>query len=300
MTRVPPAVLHAVEQRIGARIASAADLGGRGFTPALRHRLGASDGRTFFLKTAADDGGPTAEWLRTEQVVYGHLNGRAFLPGLAGSGDCDGRPWLLLQDLGDAGWPPPWEPGAIAAVWSALDAVHAAPAPPGIRRLGGESPLMSGWRIVAYDPAPLLATGVCGPGWLERHLPILSAASRSRHILRRSEQVLLHLDVRSDNICITSRRAVLVDWDWAAIGDPRIDAALWLPTLAMETERAPDDPGLGAPALPPTFPAMAAGYYACHAGLPDIPDAPRALAQLKVALPWAARALGLPHPAGTA
>ena len=40
------------------------------------------------------------------------------------------------------------------------------------------------------------------------------------------------------------------------------------------------------------------GYFAARAGLPVIPNAPRVravqLAQLRTALPWAQRALGLP------
>jgi hypothetical protein len=42
------------------------------------------------------------------------------------------------------------------------------------------------------------------------------------------------------------------------------------------------------------------GFFAARAGLPPIPTAPHVrevqLAQLRTALPWAARALGLPPP----
>ena len=47
-------------------------------------------------------------------------------------------------------------------------------------------------------------------------------------------EAFLHLDVRSDNICIADGRAVLVDWNWASLGNPRVDLAFWLPSLSHE------------------------------------------------------------------
>jgi hypothetical protein len=50
------------------------------------------------------------------------------------------------------------------------------------------------------------------------------------------------------------------------------------------------------------FAPWVAGFFARNAGLPDIPDAPRVRRfqhrQLRIALPWAARVLGLPPPDG--
>ena len=51
----------------------------------------------------------------------------------------------------------------------------------------------------------------------------------------------------------------------------------------------------------PNLVSLVTGYFAARAGLPVIPHAPLVrevqLTQLRVALPWAARALGLPPPA---
>ena len=50
----------------------------------------------------------------------------------------------------------------------------------------------------------------------------------------------------------------------------------------------------------PGLAAWVAGYFCARAGLPDIPDAPHVRplqrSQARTALPWAARALGLPSP----
>ncbi|MGH3031166.1 MAG: hypothetical protein ACRDNE_10445 [Gaiellaceae bacterium] len=72
--------------------------------------------------------------------------------------------------------------------------------------------------------------------------------------------------------------------------------AAWLPSLEAEGGPPPE-------ALLPEAPEAAAfmsGFFAARAGLPPIPTAPHVreiqLAQLLTALPWAARALGLPPP----
>ena len=108
---------------------------------------------------------------------------------------------------------------------------------------------------------------------------------------------LLHLDVRSDNICFRADgSAVLVDWNLAVVGNARLDVAFWLPTLVAEGGPTPEtilpDAGLES--------AFVSGFFAARAGQPPIPGAPAIrplqLEQLRHALPWACRALGLPPP----
>ena len=109
-------------------------------------------------------------------------------------------------------------------------------------------------------------------------------------------EAFLHLDVRSDNLCLRQGRAVLVDWNLAHVGNPLLDIVAWLPSLKLEGgpdpwELVPDSQG---------FAALLAGFFASRAGLPPPPTAPRVREfqrrQAEVALPWAARELGLPPP----
>lgn len=92
---------------------------------------------------------------------------------------------------------------------------------------------------------------------------------------------------------------MLVDWSHAARGNPLLDVALWLPSLRVEGGPLPDELTVGAMA---ELVAVSAGYLACRAGLPELPSVPppgvRPLqrAQLRVALPWAARCLGIREP----
>ena len=131
-------------------------------------------------------------------------------------------------------------------------------------------------------------------GWLERALPaLLEVAGPS---VFKGDQ-LCHFDVRSDNLCFRDDgSAVLVDWNLAEIGNPRLDVAFWLSSLALEGGPSPE-------AILPDAPAEAAvvaGFFASRCGLPDIPDAPRVRdvqkRQLIAALPWVCHALDLPVP----
>jgi hypothetical protein len=80
------------------------------------------------------------------------------------------------------------------------------------------------------------------------------------------------------------------------VSNPQLDLGFWLPSLAYEGGPAPER------ILPdaPEVAAWVAGFFAARAGLPGISDAPRVRLvqrqQLATALPWAARALGLPLP----
>lgn len=97
-------------------------------------------------------------------------------------------------------------------------------------------------------------------------------------------------------MCITERRALFVDWNHACLSNPQLDLGFWLPSLAYEGGPAPEH------ILPdaPDIAAWVSGFFAARAGLPGIPDAPQVRLvqrqQLATALPWAARALGLPPP----
>jgi hypothetical protein len=245
-----------------------------------------ADGSRAFAKLAVDE--PTAGFLRDEHRVYGSHQAD-YLPRLLGWDDDGERPILVLEDLSGAHWPPPWRPGDVELVRQALDELHAAPPPAGVPALTRD--LLHTWREVESDPASFLSLGLCSAEWLESALPELLAASERCDV---EGDAFLHLDVRSDNICLADGRAVLVDWNWASTGNPQVDLAFWLPSLSLEGGPAPSEllPDAG------DLTAIVSGFFAPIAGLPPPAGAPTVralqLAQLEVALPWAVEALGLP------
>lgn len=269
-----------------------------GFTPALRSRVVFEDGSRAFLKAATD--ALTAGWLRLEIANYRSLADAPFIPALLDvfEGDDEALPVMLIEDLGESHWPPAWRDGDIDAVLEQLEVMSRWPAPEHLPDMTDRlAEVRVGWKKVEDDPAPFLSLGLCDEAWLERALPDLIAAQGA--MPTRGSQ-LVHLDVRSDNLCIHPERGVLfVDWNWAARGVARYDVAFWLPSLALEGGPSPWE------ILPesPYEAAMVSGYFCSNAGLPQIPTAPRVrsfqLAQARVALPWAVHALGLePLPDG--
>lgn len=281
-----------IEQRVsrlaGSEVTSLRRIVSRGWAAAFHAVAELADGRTVFVKAGAEE--VTSGFLRDELRVYRSVKG-PFMPELIGLEDGD-PPLLVIEDLSDARWPPPWDDEAIAAVLTSLAAIWATPPPEWLPSITEEAEwLLGGWAEIERDPEPFLSAGLCSREWLDAALPALREAAENAPI---EGDALIHVDVRSDNICIAERGAVLIDWNHAHIANPDLDLAAWLPSLAAEGGPQPEEllPNAGGLA------AALAGFFCSRLGLPPPPTAPRVreiqLTQSRVALPWAARVLDLP------
>jgi len=290
-----PDDVERVRRALGAAPVTWRPVPGHGAPSTRRFVVTLEDGRTAFVKIAAFD--YVAEWFRDERLAYDALEGMPCLPRLLGWDDDGEAPLLALEDLSGARRPPPWDRSSVDAVLAALDALHGATPRSALPTADERQFGLDSWPDVATDPAPFLATGICSPEWLTNHLPALSDASAAARI---DGEHVLHFDVRSDNLCLTGSRALLVDWNHACIGNPVLDTASWLPSLEVEGGPAPED--ILAPDIPglSEIASLLAGYFCARAGLPEIPQAPHVRRlqreQAGTALPWAARLLGLPPP----
>jgi aminoglycoside phosphotransferase (APT) family kinase protein len=253
-------------------------------------RVRLADERAVFVKQALTE--EAREWLRKERHVYESVRG-SFMPVFHGFHDDRGTV-LVLEDLSTAEWPPPWSKRRVEAVLAALTELRATPPPDGIASLEAQRASITGWQAVAADPEPLLATALCSRAWLDEALPALLEAAATAEL---GGDELIHFDVRSDNLCFVDERAVLVDWNLAARGNGDFDVAFWLPSLRLEGGPEPWEVSPDAGSLA----AVVAGFFAARAGLPPPSGAPTVRefqrAQAAVALPWAARELGLARPA---
>jgi hypothetical protein len=276
-----------VAERVGAEVWEGV---GGGYTLSLKWRARLPDGTRVFVKAAAEDE-LTLRPLEREIVVYESVQ-RDFLPAVRDIHLEDGRALLVLEDLSQAHWPPPY-PADVAPIFTAPDEVAATPAPPRLRRLpeGNDSR----WARFTEEPSPLLALGLFGAEWLGAALPVLIQAESRVPLVGNG---LVHFDVWADNMCFTARGAVLVDWAEARIGNPRIDVAFAL--LSLRVEGASTPPVADEPALA----AFVTGVIAAEASSPSPAwAAPGSTLRedqrrdLQVALPWAADQLGLPPPA---
>jgi hypothetical protein len=285
--------IERVTRAIGARPAAWRPAAGHAAPSNRRWVADLPGGTSVFVKIAAYD--YTADWLRNEHENYVALDGHPHVPRLLGWDDDGESPVLAIEDLSQARWPPPWTDGDIGAVHAALDAVHAtAPPRPDVSPLTHLPDLRDGWAEVGRDPGPFLEVGFASATWIDAQLDALHAAARRAPL---EGTALLHLDVRSDNLCLIGSQVRFVDWNMACAGNPTFDLAAWLPSLSDEAgiepwQILPDQPEIA---------AMLAGYFCCRAGLPPIPQAPHARplqrSQGHVALRWAARELDLPPPA---
>jgi hypothetical protein len=287
---VSPALLARFERSLGQPLTILKTIS-RGYTPALRLRARLQDGSTVFIKCATT--GLTGKWLREEYKVYTALHAPFICRQIAWD-DAGEFPFLVLEDLTDAAWPPPWAPRQIQLVREMLGQL-ATCSLPGLVPLEDETSITDGWKEVASDPQAFLGLGIASRAWLDQTLPTLLSVD-GRQVLH--GESLTHTDVRSDNLCFLGERVVLIDWNWTRRGHPLADLAFWLPSLENEGGPAPET------ILPEgaAFAALISGYLAARAGLPIIPDAPLVRKvqreQLSSALPWAVRALGLLPPDG--
>jgi hypothetical protein len=290
-----PALIERIEALLGERTAGWQRVS-RGYTPAARWLLRFTGGSAFVKAGTTAD---TSAWLRSEAAFYQSVRA-PFVPRFLGFEDAAGAPILLLEDLSKAQWPPPWDARRVELVLSALADVAATASPAELPRLSAASdPRFRGWREVALEPEPFLALGLCSSEWLERCLPVLVAEEIACLPICDGDS-LLHLDVRSDNLCFDGDRTLLVDWNHACLGNALVDVAFWLPSLEFEGGPPPEEVAPEAGKLA----ALVSGFFAARAGLPNIPDAPFVRRvqreQLSTALPWAVRVLGLPRADGAA
>ena len=227
MTSVPKGdLVEAVRMAVGRTPASWKRVVGGGYTPAERWVVTFEDATRAFAKFGSTE--LVADWLRLEHRAYIDIDG-PFMPGFVGWSD-GAVPVLLLEDLSGAHWPPPWHPGQVDQVLVALESISDSPCPEWAPPIG-EVEFFDGWSRIAADPGPFLALGLVSPNWLDWALSSLLSVEAPDEL---HGDALLHLDVRSDNLCFRDDRALLVDWNHVSRGNALLDLAAWLPSLASE------------------------------------------------------------------
>ncbi|MES2462207.1 MAG: phosphotransferase [Armatimonadota bacterium] len=252
---LPARLRQTLEDRLGEKVIRAEPIGG-GYTPARRLRVTLEKGGTVFVKAATTD--RTAGWLRIEAQVYDALDGAPYMAQRIAWHDGD-EIFLVLEDLSDAHWPPPWNSAQIDSIRTALSQVAASRSritfP--LTRVADDRAGFASWCRVAEEPESFLSLGLCSNAWLQTALPTLIAAESAAPL---EGDDLLHLDIRSDNVCFRpgTGDAVLVDWNWICLGNRDLDIAGWLSSLHSEGGPAPET------ILPEgkEFAALLSGYWA--------------------------------------
>lgn len=219
---LPGHVQAGVGEILGSPVVEAAGQQG-GFSPGAADRVITDSGQRAFVKAVSPQLNEHSPGIHRKEAAVA-----AFLPaGVPASsllGTYDDGEWVALV-LSDAeGRHPhiPWHDVEVNLVLDALLTIARTPLPPElIRLLTLEAELadpFGGWTRVRSDPPE-----DCDP-WILRNLDRLEALAE-RGLRDVAGASLAHTDVRADNIIITAKNgAVLVDWPWAAVGAPWVDA----------------------------------------------------------------------------
>ena len=247
----------------------------------------------------------TASWIRDEHLFYAQTRGDGRSCRTCSGWDDDGeRPVMVAGG--------PFRRPLAAAVdrgprrrrWCALLGARWPHTPPaaGSRRVPPTASSTSDGldRGRRTTPQPFLALGtLLEARGSTRHLPI--APVRDRDSPRSRVARCCTSTCGATTCCIRGGRALfMIDWNFACVGNPLARRRV----LAAEPARR-GRPGARARSLHRTRrcgacrPARRA-TSAAHAARPEIPEAPHVRPlqrkQARTALPWAARALGLPPP----
>ena len=228
---VPDWVVGEISTRLGRNVTGIRRIRGTegGHSGVMRRIAEFSDSTSAFVKIALDPSHRRS--LRREIEVYEAFD-EPFMLRKLGHVDQADQVALILDNAERATWPPPWNDLQIGAVLEVLDRLRTLFTPNWLVWRGGPAGVIakdSGWPLVAADPDPFLSLGYVSESWLARNLEQLLAAADPRTV---RGSALVHLDVRSDNICFLDDQIKLIDWSAARLGHPNFDQHYWGNDLA--------------------------------------------------------------------
>ncbi len=203
-----------------------------GLSSAQRFVVSFEDGTRLFVKAATDD--ITEADVRIDHLVMSATDER-FVPQVVAWIEPPGqRPVLVTEDLSHAHWPADhnpvlWKSGQFDILFQTLKQAATVTAPDALPQAA--NPTSFYWREIAQDPESLFQLGLCSENWLKQALPALVDAEQQ---VKLAGDVLVHGDVRSDNLCFVDGRMILVDWSNAHRGSPFDDLSLVISTLPLE------------------------------------------------------------------
>lgn len=233
--QLPEHVQSAIEQLLEAPVRSAASQPG-GFTPGFASRLELADGRRAFVKAGHASQNPNVPiaYAREAAVVRQLPVDVPSSKLLDATTTADGWEILAFQDLEGRNPHEPWVAGDLDRVLHGLTVLSDSltPAPIPAAHISDDlSEAFTQWRttsICAEDLRPISA-------WLADNLERLPELEEEWEQAAQGE-TLLHLDIRADNIVLTSDSVVFVDWNFAATGAAWIDLLGMLPSVLMQSD----------------------------------------------------------------
>jgi hypothetical protein len=304
-TDLPLGTRARVEARLGAPVGRADSQPG-GFSPGVASRLTTLTGETVFLKAVSPVPNPDSpRFHRQEALVAAQLPVAAPVPRLRWSLDEGPDGWVVLVfDAVDGRMPAlPWDDAELSLVLAAVDGLAEtltpSPVPETVVGRVAETGLFRQryWASLRSDPPPALDPGS------RRHLEALVTLETDIAEATAGDS-LVHMDLRADNLLVTERGVVVVDWPCARIGTPWLDLICLAPSVAMQGGPLPEAlfarSAVGRAAAPNALRAAVvgiAGFFTAMSLLPQMPGLPT-LRQFQadqgvIARDWLGRLAGL-------
>jgi len=230
---MPAAVRAWVDARLGSPVVAVVDERG-GFSPGPACRVRCADGSRAFVKTAGPELNPESPGHhRREARITAALPASPLVPRLLDTYDDGSWVALLYAEIDGRAPHVPWQRPELDTVLAMLDALHDMLTPCPLAAVETVATTLAddfrGWRTLAS--LPQLPSGL--DAWSVRYLDRLAALEASWDEASEGD-TLLHLDLRADNMLVTSDHVVFVDWAHASRGAAWFDLACWLPSVAMQ------------------------------------------------------------------
>jgi hypothetical protein len=251
-----------IEHELGGTVVDVVNASG-GFSPGFVARVATADGTRAFVKAMANPGWRVL--YEREARIAPHLPDGSPFPRWRFTID-DGT-WIALGfDVIDGREATlQWSTSDLDRVLAAhLDLAERLDPSPANVELAGEmwGDWFSRWRDFARDDALARALP---DGWTRR-LDELTALEAAWPVRTEGEH-LVHLDLRADNVLLTSEEVFVVDWAFAARGQPWMDLVCMLPNVAMRGGPDPERLWRNHPWHERTDPAAFDAFLTAWAGM---------------------------------
>jgi hypothetical protein len=149
-----------------------------GHTHAEKWPVALRGGRRAFVKAGTE---PSARAQIDREASVLEAVAAPYMPRVHGASDIEDWSVLVLEDLSDEHWPPPY-PDSGKRLLESVQQVAATPPPPDLHRRPEGRPLGTYWQRISHEPEPVLAHGLFSAAWLEQAQPVLHAAESAARL----------------------------------------------------------------------------------------------------------------------
>lgn len=197
-----------------------------GYSIAKRGIVTFSTGESVFIKLPTEE--TTAQFITKEIAAYKWLRtkGYSYTPNLLLSGEQG----IVLPDLSMLDWSDSWNEDKLKLTFKAIDELSGIKLNDSDYKALSEVNILNGWQALADSPEYLqkllqkLEEHQKLKTYISENLRTLASEAES-YLSNDAEFVVIHADVRADNLAYdaANHKIYLVDWNWMGLGPKAIE-----------------------------------------------------------------------------